>query len=237
MIWQTLKRLYTTVSIAAQEGGFSVVLDSQLLCTPSGLPLIVPSRSLAVGIADEWQVQGSKIRPFTMPLTQLASTAIDRMPFLRQEGLATLMALAATDLVCYRATAPPALVEHQQTQWQPLLDWIAQRYGASLMVTAGVMPIVQSPVALAKLHAILSEMDSLHLAALYRAATLCSSLVIALALVDGNISADVAFAATQLDLLFQGEHWGIDDEVAARHSDLHAELHALVRFTALLQAT
>ena len=234
MIWQNFERSYTGVSMVAQEGGFSVCLDTQTLCTPIGLPLIVQSRSLAEGIAAEWQRQGKRILPATMPLTQLTNTAIDRMSTLQQEGLGTLLALADTDLVCYRAKTPPALVKFQQTQWQPLLDGMVQRYGVQLMSTYGVMPIKQSIRVYSILRAIISAMDALQLVALHRAATLCSSLVIAFALIDGRIGAEMAFSATQLDSLFQGAQWGIDSATAARHSIIYYELQTLAHFISLI---
>ncbi len=218
----------------AHGGEFSVNLDNQKLFTPAGMPLVVPNRYLAEAIAAEWQMQGSRICPATMPLTQLTNTAIDRMSTLRQEGVGTLLALAATDLVCYRASAPPTLVKLQQTKWQPLLDGMVQRYGVQLRITAGVMPIKQSKQALSTLHAVLSDMDTFHLAVLYRAATLCKSFVIAFSLIDGTIGADVAFSATQLDQLFQGAQWGIDAVTTERHSILYNELQTLVHFTLLL---
>ncbi len=234
MIWQTCERFYNGVSLVAHGGEFSVNLDNQRLCTPAGRPLIVPSRSLAEAIAAEWRMQGSRIRPTTMPLTQLTNTAIDRMSTLKQEGVGTLLALAATDLVCYRAIGPPALVELQQAKWQPLLDGMRQRYGVHLRITAGVMPIQQSKRAFSTLHAILSGMENLHLAALYRTSTLCNSLVIAFSLLDGLINTDMAFYATELDQLFQGVKWGIDSTTLKSNNILYYELQNLVHFTLLL---
>lgn len=236
MILQTFERFYTRVRIVAQDEGFSVFLDDQTLCTPLGRTLIVKSRPLAEAIAAEWQMQGKRIRPATMTLTQLTNTAIDRMSTLKQEGLGTLLALADTDLVCYRAKTPQALVQFQQTQWQPLIDGMAQRYGIHLMTTDGVMPIRHPIRVFSRLHAIVSKMDSLHLVALHRAATLCSSLVIAFALIDSRIGAAMAFSATQLDSLFQGKKWGIDAATAARHSIIYCELQNLTHFISLISS-
>lgn len=232
------RRFYATVGVAAEGDGFIILLDDRPLHTPGGVLLAVTSCPLANAIAAEWQAQDDRIHPANLPLTQLTNIAIDRInliPALRQQMLDALLVFAATDLVCYRATTPPVLAERQQVQWQPLLDWVARSYGASLRVTTGVMPVPQSPVVLATLRVAIAEMDSLRLAALYRAAALCSSLVIALALVKGKIDAGMAFAAAQLDVLFQAEHWGVDTAAAARQDTLHAELHLLARFIALLE--
>ena len=62
------------------------------------------------------------IRPDAMPLTRLASTAIDRMPAQRQAAIDELIAYAYTDLVCYRAAEPFELVQRQQHACGPC--WI-----------------------------------------------------------------------------------------------------------------
>ena len=60
--------------------------------------------------------------------------------------------------------------------------------------------------------------------------------VIALALFEGRLDADSAFAASQLDETFQIERWGEDEEAAARRAALRADLLAAGRFLALAAA-
>ena len=64
----------------------------------------------------------------------------------------------------------------------------------------------------------------------------CGSLVIALALLEGRLNADQAFAASQLDESFQIEAWGEDTEQAKRRAALAAEIVAAARFVSLLRA-
>lgn len=234
----TVRCSYKNVSVIRTEKEreeFSIFLDSRPLCTPGGVPLVVSSYALAEAIAVEWQVQENELLHLArLPMTQLTNTAIDRGALLQQNRFDALLTFAVTDLVCYRASAPQILVRRQQTLWQPLLDWVAQHYNALLTVTIGVMPVPQPPAALAALRLALSKMDLLHLVGLHRAATLCSSLVIALALAKGKISIDVAFASAQLDTLFQIEQWGVDIETEAHHEAMYSELQTLARFITLL---
>jgi chaperone required for assembly of F1-ATPase len=65
--------------------------------------------------------------------------------------------------------------------------------------------------------------------------TACGSLVIALALSEGRLDAEVAFAASQLDESFQIEAWGADPEQADRGCSVAAEIDAAARFLALLR--
>ncbi|KAF0111888.1 MAG: hypothetical protein FD149_2494 [Rhodospirillaceae bacterium] len=209
---------------------FVVTVNDRPLQTPEGAPLAVPNRALADVLSAEWREHGDR------PLTRLANTAIDRMPVLRLQALEAVLVFAATDLVCHWADAPLLLVERQRATWQPLLDLVAQRHQAHLMVTAGVMPIAQPRAAFSALRDALKAMDSFHLTVLHEATVLSGSLVIALSLIEGAIDAEAAFRAAQLDALFQAERWGLEAETAARHDSLQAELRLCARFVTLLGA-
>ena len=50
---------------------------------------------------------------------------------------------------------------------------------------------------------------------------------------EGRLSAAEAFALSQLDERYQAEHWGEDDEAAARARAMGAELAAVERFIRL----
>ena len=71
------------------------------------------------------------------------------------------------------------------------------------------------------------------LAALYLATSALGSLVLALALIEGRIDADAAFAAAQLDEDFQIERWGLEDEAAKRRAALQDDIRLAARFAAL----
>jgi chaperone required for assembly of F1-ATPase len=169
-----------------------------------------------------------------MPLTRLAATAIDRTVLKRAEIVAEIANYAATDLVCYRAEHPPALAMRQEAAWQPLIDWAAGRYDAGLTVTAGIVPQPQSPTSLKAFAAAVGAQDDFRLTALQAATAACGSLVIALALLEGRLDAEAAFAASQLEETFQIEAWGEDAEAAARRAALAADIAAAARFLELL---
>ena len=120
--------------------------------------------------------------------------------------------------------------------WQPLVDWAVLRYDAPLEITAGVIPIAQSPASLHALAAAVAEHDDFALAALHLVTAACGSLVIALALVEGKLDADEAFAASQLDESFQIEAWGEDAEQAQRRQALAGDIAAAAEFLSLLHA-
>jgi chaperone required for assembly of F1-ATPase len=229
-----VRRVYRLVSTRAVAGGWSVLLDGRPLRTPAKRELLLPGEPLAAAIASEWDAQDPDIRPETMPLTRLAATAIDRTAENRAEIITSIASYAGTDLVCYRAEHPPALAARQQAVWQKLLDWAAGRYDAGLAVTAGVVPLVQSPASLRTYAAVVAAFDDFRLTALQAVTAACGSLVIALALYEGQLDADSAFAVSQLDETFQIEAWGEDAEAAKRRVALAEDITAAARFLELL---
>ncbi len=77
--------------------------------------------------------------------------------------------------------------------------------------------------------------DDFHLTALDTLTATCGSLVIALALFEGRLDAEAAFAVSQLDETFQIEAWGEDAEAAARRRALADDIAAAACFVALLE--
>lgn len=213
--------------------GWGIGLDARPVRTPAGAVLVLPSEALAQAVADEWQRQGESIDVEAMPLTRLAATAIDRVSHHRDGVIDQLAGYAATDLVCYRADAPPSLAVQQHRAWQPLLQWVEATFGARLAVTAGIVPVSQPPAALAALRAAVLSLDDVRLTALAAAVQTTGSLIIGLALVFRQISADEAFAAALLDEIFQADRWGRDAEAEARRRQLSAELQAAAAFVSL----
>ncbi len=230
-----MKRLYQRAAAMPAAGGYGVTLDGRLVKTPGKRDLVVPSAALAAAVAEEWDAQQGEIRRETMPLTRLAGASVDRSAAHREAIVRQVSHYAGTDLVCYRASHPPALSARQQAVWQPLIDWAAERYDAPLMVTNGVIPASQPAASLEAFAAAVAAYDDYALTALHAAAAACGSLVIALALLEGRVDAGEAFAASQLDESFQIEAWGEDAEQAQRRAALAADIEAAPRFLALLR--
>jgi chaperone required for assembly of F1-ATPase len=230
-----MKRFYRDAVAAPSERGFAVLLDGKPLRTPLKSELIVPSQSLADAIAAEWQSQGDTVSPLTLPLTRLVSTAIDRIAPRRGDVVAEIAKYAETDLLCYRAAEPPELAKRQGETWQALLDWAHERYDARLSITEGVVPIAQTPAALAAIAHAVAAYDALLLVALHLAASTCGSVVLGLALIERQLSPQEAFAAAELDESFQIERWGEDFEQTKRRTALQDDIALAARFADLLR--
>jgi len=231
-----MKRFYKEAKVVPAAGEFALELDGKQLRTPEKRALIVPTMKLAEAIAGEWQGQGITVKPLSLPLTRLVSTALDRVTPRRAGVIAEIAKYATTDLLCYRADEPRELVERQQQIWQPLLDWAEARLGASFVVTQGITPVAQTPTTLAAIERAIAVHDAMRLVALHLATTACGSLVLGLALLAERVSAEEAFAAAQLDETFQIERWGEDAEQTKRRAALKEDIALVARFAALLRA-
>ena len=230
-----MKRFYKRAGVVPVAGDHGVTLDGRLVKTLGKRDLVVPSGALAVAMAAEWEAQESEIRRETMPLTRLAGATIDRNSAAREAVVRQVAHYAETDLVCYRATHPPALAARQQAVWQPLIDWASGRYSAPLVVTNGVIPTGQPAASLAAFAAAVVAHDDFSLTALHAATAACGSLIIALALIEKRLDPGEAFTASQLDETFQIEAWGEDMEQTKRRTALAAEISAAAQFMSLLR--
>ena len=231
-----MKRFYKEVSSGPADSGFGVRLDGKPIKTPAGQTLAVPSAALAEALAAEWEAQGETIVPSSMPLMQMVSTALDRMPQTRGQVQGYLAGFAASDMLCYRADSPVDLVGLQSVSWQPWLDWAALELDAPLAITAGVTPIVQEDSSLAALRRRVETYDDWVLTALQSLAPCLGSLVLSLAVVEGKLAADEAFELSRLEERFQNERWGQDHEAKTRNDGLRREVLAAARLLDLIRA-
>jgi len=236
-----VRRFWDFASVTPVEGGFAVLLDDKPMRIPGGKPLTIAAPALAEGVTAEWQrAGGTKGGEFTMddvPLTRLAGTAQDRIAPNPEPVAAVLAQYAESDLLCYRAEHPLALVVQQAHAWQPWLDWAARTYGARLQATTGIIHLRQDPAALDAIRCAMAGQSDLTLAALGVAVPLLGSAVLGLALAAGVLDAASAHGLASLDELFQVEAWGEDAEAALRRQRVADDIALAERFMQLGRAS
>ena len=137
------KRFYTSAGVTAAEGGFSITLDGKQVRSPSGKPIVVPTRTIADAIAAEWDAQGETIDPVTMPLTRLANSVIEGVIDRVGEVADDAAKFLGSDLLFYRAGHPETLVAREAEHWDPILFWAADALGAHFVMAEGVMHVGQ----------------------------------------------------------------------------------------------
>lgn len=228
------KRFYKTVDILELSSGkWQVRLDGRPARTPAGNPLELPTQALAEAIAGEWNAQTGQMRPETMGFTRLANTAIDRITAQRQALIAELMRFFINDVLCFRAPEPERLVELEAAAWDPLLEWLGERYGASLKTSTGIAPVQQDPDDLGTLESFILRFDDFALTGIVAAAQLLGSAVLALALFERRIDADEALTLAEVDTAYQQQVWGEDPLLTSRNHKRLQELSVIAQFFAL----
>lgn len=139
-------RFYKDVGVKTveQDGQelHAVTLDGKTVKTGSRTPVHLPNKALAFAVAHEWDAQATDIRPTTMPLMSLASTALDLgKTSSKKELVDEMMHYFHTDTVCYQVTADQMekLAALQTKKWTPLRQWFAKTFDGDVDVSHGTI--------------------------------------------------------------------------------------------------
>ncbi len=223
-----MKRFWDDVTIRLDDVGHAILLDGKPMHLPGGGILRVGPARLAGAIADEWRLagggKGGEMSFADTPLTRLAGTAIGRIAPDPDTTIDAIARYGESDLLCYRAEHPVALIERQAREWQPWLDWAAMQHDAPLRVTAGISHVKQHRDSIASLRRAVASLDHYALAALGVAVPSMGSLVLALAMAAGRLDAARAHAIAMVDEFYQQEQWGEDQEALARRQSVAEDL-------------
>ena len=232
-----MKRFWKEARTERVEGGWMVRLDDRPVRTPARRLCVVPVAAMADGIAAEWNAQGERIDPLSMPLTRAASTCLDRVMPELDAVRRTVAGYGGTDLLCYRAPDPAELARRQARAWDPALGWAAEALGARLATCEGVMHVAQPPEAVERLAAEVRALDPWELTALSELTTLSGSLVLALAVCHGRLPADEAWRLSRIDEQWNIEQWGEDAEAARQVARRETDFMAAAELLRLLGRT
>lgn len=223
----TARRFWKDVRTEAVEGGYTVRLDTRPIRSPAKRPLLLPTPAMAEAVAAEWAAVAEVVDPGAMPVTRSANAAIDKVAVQFGEVAGLVAAYGGSDLLCYRAARPEALVRAQKEAWDPLLDWAARSYGAPLVTTVGVVPVAQPPESLARLAAPIRAASAFELTALHDLVSLTGSLVLGLAATSGAFEPETIWRLSRIDEDWQAAQWGEDEDAADAAARKRADfLHA-----------
>ncbi len=213
------RRFWKAVEARPSEDGFEVLLDGRPLRTPAKTKVVLPSLTAAELLAAEWRAVADVVDPHSMPVTRIVNSALDGVAREMEAVAADLVKYAGSDLLCYRAADPERLVARQAEAWDPLLDWMHERFGARFTLAEGVMFHAQPERAIAAVREEVGRIaEPIRLAALHVMTTLTGSVVLALAVAHGRLAPAEAWAAAHLDEDFQMEVWGEDEEALQRRA-------------------
>lgn len=205
------KRFYKDVDVLhdAAAGHYAVTIDGRQLRTPRRSILAAPTEALAAALAAEWDAQAARIRPSSMPLTTLVSTATDIVPAFRASITDSVLRFLDTDALCIRPDYPDSLVAAQERLFAPVVAHLLATRGLDLNVSVGGLSADQAPAVRSGVEEAVRALDDLSLAAMDSAASTCKSVAVALALYDGEIDAEHAAAAARSEEGWQEQVWGM----------------------------
>ena len=226
------RRFYKSASVGEADGEFRLLLDGKLAKTPAQNVLAVPTASLAEALAGEWNAQGERIDPRTMPLTRLVNSILDGVRVRAPAVAAEIGKYLGSDLLFYRADVPK-LAARQAALWDPVLDWAREALGARFMLAEGVMFVDQPPAALDAARRRIPD-DPWRLGALHAMTTLTGSALLALAVMGGRLALEDAWRAANVDEDWNFEQWGEDALALERRAFRFAEMQAAAKLLASL---
>lgn len=234
-----MKKFYKIAEAGTAPGGYVVRLDGKPLRTPLKNLVLLDSKPLAEAVAEEWMRQGGgEVQPLSMPLTLLANTMMDKTKGEgRQEVSDRLLEYGGSDLVCYFATHPAELVRRHEAQWRPLILWMKERYGIVFDEVSGIQYHHQPQESMDRLEKLLQGLSPADFTVVQAASATAGSLVIALALLEGRLSADEAYQASCVDEIYQLDTWGDDPEARQRLEAVRSELRDIARFRDLVRTS
>jgi chaperone required for assembly of F1-ATPase len=237
-----MKRFYKDAAAVFSQEGWEIHLDGKPVRTPERAILRIPAEILAQDIASEWQAQRDVIDPHTMPMMQIVTTALSLDPDRRSAMTAECLAYLNTDLIFYRVTEPEAIKTAQTKLWDPWVKWLESKSGAKLQTTFDLGALVQPSAAHDYVRTEIEKMDLWQFMALQLTTALSGSLVLALAFVQGDISAEDVFAASQIDedyrdILYRSDLYGPDPQTEKKQDSMRRDLAALTRILRAMQKT
>ncbi|KAI0811144.1 hypothetical protein BC629DRAFT_1280920 [Irpex lacteus] len=226
----TLKRFWKTVGVEQRGETLAITLDKRPLKTPSGNPLLVPKNKpvAATLIAAEWENQDTLLKQHSLPVTSLASRAIDAFQdeATRAEVQSQLLKYLETDTICFHSSEPESLVSLQKTHWLPLLDWANATFRVEISTATDSFLIPPHPEStIKKFDEVLSKFDPWEMAAMERATYSSKSFLIGLALTLRHITAEEASLASHVEVNSQIEKWGeVEDSHDVDYHDIRRQL-------------
>ncbi len=232
-----MKRFYKVVSTRTENGGFSILLDGKPVKTPAKNLLILKNQPLADLVMQEWAAQKEHIVPDSMPLTQIASTKIDRIGAERASMTRTVLEFLDTDLVCYRTDQQP-LAERQGAIWDPWLTWFEQELGAQLLTTDTLVALKQPQKAHDAVKKYVEALDDDHFTILQMVTGMTGSIILAIGFVR-DTSVEMLFHSARVEEnykaeLYNEEKYGPDPAQEKKDRAALRDLEAAKKFLELL---
>ena len=216
--------------VQSKKGKYLLTINNKSLKTPDGNIIELPSMKLAKILLKDYE-SSFKSKPLNIvrPI-KITNTAIDKIKPNNIFYINEITDNLNNDMICYFANSPVELVDLQNKDWLPLINYMKSSYNIELIYTSKLFSINQKPDSLLKLKNILNEINIFKLSALYTLSQITKSIIISLALVNNKISAKKAFENSNLEELYQISKWGKDEEAFDRLNAIKVDIRNIKKY-------
>lgn len=212
------------------KGKYLLNINNKSLKTPDGNIIELPSMKLAKILLKDYESSfNSKSLNIVRPI-KITNTAIDKIKPNNIFYINEITNNLNNDMICYFANSPIELVDLQNKEWLPLINYMESSYNIELIYTSKLFSINQKPDSLLKLKNILNEINIFKLSAVYTLSQITKSIIISLALVNNKISAKKAFENSNLEELYQISKWGKDEEAFDRLNTIKVDIRNIKKY-------
>ena len=240
----TVTKYYENVDIrevSSTQNQYEILLDGKPLKSPKRAQFILPNKLLASAIATEWATQeDDSIRPFTMPLMQLSSTALDHMSDYATFDfhVKKLLEFFDADQAVVAHPSGSELREIQLKTLKKVHDWARREFGEQLNLSSDSIFAQPQPEEVKILmEKRLRSLSPWEMTCTFAAAAAAKSLLIGLALNRNIIDPEEALKCARVEEDYQIERHGF---VEGGHdidiSDLRVRLTAPHALNLILKA-
>jgi len=216
--------------VQSKKGKYLLTINNKSLKTPDGNIIELPSIKLAKILLKDYE-SSFKSKPLNIvrPI-KITNTAIDKIKPNNIFYINEITDNLNNDMICYFANSPVELVDLQNKEWLPLINYMESSYNIELIYTSKLFSINQKPDSLLKLKNILNEINIFKLSAIYTLSQITKSIIISLALVNNKISAKKAFENSNLEELYQISKWGKDEEAFDRLNTIKVDIRNIKKY-------
>jgi len=216
--------------VQGKNGKYLLNINNKSLKTPDGNIIELPSIKLAKILLKDYESSfKSKSLNIVSPI-KITNTAIDKIKPNNIFYINEITDNLNNDMICYFANSPEELVDLQNKDWIPLINYMKSSYNIELIYTSKLFSINQKPDSLLKLKNILNEINIFKLSAIYTLSQITKSIIISLALVNNKISAKKAFENSNLEELYQISKWGKDEEAFDRLNTIKVDIRNIKKY-------
>nr|ABY62782.1 ATP synthase mitochondrial F1 complex assembly factor-like protein [Hydractinia symbiolongicarpus] len=202
-------RFYKNVDIHPDKNGYLIQLDNRTIKTPLLNQLCVPTKRLAVAVANEWFMQTEVIDQHNMPLTAICNTAIDNPTNITQEELVDeILNFFHTDTICALTEEPEALMWLQKEKWTPIHEWFSKKFNVEVNASSDLFGLYQPDHTISTMKNFLMKLNRWQLCGVQAAVDSIKSFILPLCVIKKHISIEEALYLSRLELEFQIEKWG-----------------------------